>query len=136
MAVAVRLANGPLTAEILGIYVRARWLVLRRGVIPAVPLLREDVEGVPAETFDEERLRTSLRLGRAVMKVLRVLPADGRCLMRSLVLTGLLARRGVYGTVVIGVSPAPAFAAHAWVEVDGQAVLPSLEPEYQRLTEI
>ena len=35
------------------------------------------------------------RLGHAVARTLRVLPADSRCLMQSLVLTRLLARRGI-----------------------------------------
>ena len=56
--------------------------------------------------------------------------------MRSLVLTGMLARRGVYATVVIGVRPEPTFAAHAWVEVDGRPLLPDDESIYRRLVEI
>ena len=56
--------------------------------------------------------------------------------MRSLVLTEMLARRGIYAKVVIGVRPDPSFGAHAWVEVDGQPLLPTEEATYHRLVEI
>ena len=85
---------------------------------------------------DGLRVLRSLLLGRAVMRVLGLLPTDSRCLMRSLVLTGMLARRGVYAKVVIGVRADPSFAAHAWVEVDGRPVLPTDESTFQRLVEI
>ena len=66
-----------------------------------------------------------VRLGRAVTRTLRLVPADSRCLMRSLVLTGLLARRGIDSSLVIGVRPEGEFGAHAWVEHDGRPLLPS-----------
>jgi Transglutaminase-like superfamily len=126
-----------LAIEVLVVYAHVRWLVLRRGAVPAVTILRrglpEQIEG----GADKKRVLGGLRFGRAVMRVLRLLPTDSRCLMRSLVLTGLLARRGVYAKVVIGVRPDPAsFGAHAWVEVDGQPVLPTDESTYPRLVEI
>jgi hypothetical protein len=122
-----------LALVVVRIYATARWLVLRRGAVEAVPLLRL---GLSDHTTPECEKRHSLRLGLAVVRVLRYVPADSRCLMRSLVLTGLLARRGVYAKVVIGVRPAPSFGAHAWVEVDGVALLPTNEPEFHRLVEI
>ena len=131
MAAGMRRAR--LALEVVGIYARARWWVHTRGTAPAVDALRR---GLHEHTAPETERLASLRLGRAVVRVLRLLPADSRCLMRSLVMTGLLARRGVYAKVVIGVRPAPRFAAHAWVEVDAVAVLPTNEPEYERLTEI
>ncbi len=131
MAAALRRAR--LALEVVGIYALARWWVHTRGTAPAVNALRQ---GLQKHTASETERLASLRLGRAVIRVLRLLPADSRCLMRSLVLTGLLARRGVYSTVVIGVRPAPRFAAHAWVEVDAIALLPTNELEYERLTEI
>jgi hypothetical protein len=74
------------------------------------------------------------RLGRAVGKTLRLLPTDSRCLIRSLVLTRLLARRAIPNTIVIGVRKAPDFQAHAWVEHEGRPILPA--GEYTRLTEL
>jgi hypothetical protein len=64
------------------------------------------------------------RLGWIVNRVLSVFPTDGRCLIQSLVLTRLLAARSIESRVIIGVSVGGGFAAHAWVEHDGVAVLP------------
>jgi hypothetical protein len=61
------------------------------------------------------------------------MPADSRCLMRSLVLTRLLARRGIESRLVISVRPGERFAAHAWVEHDGVALLPADAPQSERL---
>jgi peroxiredoxin len=47
----------------------------------------------------------------------------------------MLERRGISQVVVIAVRPRP-FAAHAWVEVEGAAVLPDADPGYERLLEL
>ncbi len=47
----------------------------------------------------------------------------------------MLDRRGIEQTVVIAVQPQP-FSAHAWVEVEGQPVLPDGDPGYERLLEL
>ena len=125
-----------LVFEVLGTYAHVRWLVARRGAVPAVAVLRLGLKEHVSTAPDELRVLRSLRFGRAVMRVLRLLPTDSRCLMRSLVLTSMLARRGVYTKVVIGVRPAPSFAAHAWVEVDGHPLLPIGESTYDRLVDI
>jgi hypothetical protein len=65
-----------------------------------------------------------LRIARAAVLVLRLLPTDTRCLMRSLVVLGLLARRGRTATLVIGVEPGRAFRAHSWLERGGHPILP------------
>jgi Transglutaminase-like superfamily len=122
--------------ELLVVYARARWLVLRRGAPETAPVLRLGLREHVSADLDGLRVLRSLLLGRAVMRVLGLMPADSRCLMRSLVLVGMLARRGVYSTVVIGVQADPRFAAHAWVEVDGRPVLPTNESTFQRLVEI
>ncbi|MDQ3569707.1 MAG: lasso peptide biosynthesis B2 protein [Actinomycetota bacterium] len=79
---------------------------------------------------------SGLRLGRAVSRTLRLLPTDSRCLVRSLVLTALLARRGLSSLLVIGVRSDPEFAAHAWVEHAGRPLLPPGEETFQRLLEL
>ena len=56
-------------------------------------------------------------------RTLTALPADSRCLMSSLVLTRLLARRGIDSELVIAVEPGEQFGAHAWVEHDGSPLL-------------
>ena len=122
-----------LAAEIVGTYVRARWLLRRRELPDAVAALRGDR---PLEVpTDGDRLLTGIRLGRTVGRTLGVLPADSRCLVRSLVLTSLLARRGIGSVLVIGVKREPDFEAHAWVECSGVSLLPDGETEYGRLAE-
>ena len=127
-----------LALEVLAIYARVRWLLLRRGAVNAVPILRGGLQEHAAAEPENLRVRRGLHFGRAVVRVLRLLPTDNRCLMRSLVLTGLLTRRGVYSKVVIGVRPDPSFGSHAWVEVDGHPLLATGDggSEYHRLVEL
>jgi hypothetical protein len=56
--------------------------------------------------------------------------------MRSLVLVGVLARRGLPASLVIGVVSEPRFTAHAWVESEGVALLPTNGPSYRRLVRL
>jgi Transglutaminase-like superfamily len=125
-----------LLVEALRVYARVRWLVLRRGPIESVSILRRGLLDHSTVDHDGLRVLRSLLFGRTVTGVLGYLPTDSRCLMRSLVLTAMLARRGVYSKVVIGVRPAPGFAAHAWVEIDGTPILPGDGATYRRLTEV
>ncbi len=81
-------------------------------------------------------MERAARLGRAVVRMLSLLPGDTRCLVRSLVLTRLLARRGIPARLVIGARTAPAFLAHAWVECDGVAVLDPGDGSFARLVEL
>lgn len=54
----------------------------------------------------------------------RFCPAGTSCLKEALVLSRLLAQRGIPATLRIGVADqAGSFAAHAWMEQDGQVVL-------------
>jgi hypothetical protein len=48
-------------------------------------------------------------------------PRQALCLQRSFVTTYLLRRHGVAAQMVLGAQKLP-FKAHAWVEVDGQAL--------------
>jgi Transglutaminase-like superfamily len=105
-----------LAAEVLALYPRARWLLARRELPEAVAALR-GARSRPAADPDP------VRCAVAVERVLRLLPADSRCLVRSLVLLALLERRGLGAALVIGVLPEPEFAAHAWVEHRGRALL-------------
>jgi len=122
-----------LAAEILLTYGRVRWSLWRTNV----PHTVADIRGRVSDRLDVRTAHLlSVRLGRVVSRTLEPLPADSRCLMRSIVLSGLLARRGVDSTIVIGVQPGPSFAAHAWVEYRGNAVLPSMEDLYARIAEL
>jgi hypothetical protein len=122
-----------LLAEITTTYVRVRWLLTRLGLRETVARLRPGT-GVEGPPVTREQQIVAVRLGFLVAKVLDPLPFDSRCLMRSLVLTAMLARRGIPSSLVIGVQPEPEFAAHAWVEADGAAVLPP--GRYGRVVEV
>ena len=121
-----------LVAEILVTYVQVRWLVRGRDMRTVADELRRSA-APDAREVDVVR-RVGFRLAHAVQRTLGPLPFDSRCLMRSLVLLRLLARRDVRATVVVGVLSAPEFRAHAWVEYGGRALLPPLDVE--RLVEI
>ena len=118
-----------LALEVLRAYVRVRRELRRETLTEALARLRTPGAGTTSAA-------EMPRLARAVRRTLRLLPADTRCLSQSLVLTALLARRGVVSTLVIGVSPGESFGAHAWVEHQGVPLLPPYESEFQRLTEL
>ena len=123
-----------LVLEILPVYVRARWLLARREFPAVLAVLREVRKPTELSELDQQLL--GVRLGRALERTLRPLPADSRCLIKSLVLTNLLARRGVDTQFIIGVRWAPDFQAHAWVEKAGVALLDTGDDQYQRLAEL
>jgi hypothetical protein len=112
-----------LVVEILGTYPRARWLLWRHDLPSAVKALR----GEGDRATDPKLRATGTRLGHAVSRTLAIVPFDSRCLVRSLVLTRMLARRGIDSVLVIGVSVDPKFAAHAWVESGGRALLQPMD---------
>jgi Transglutaminase-like superfamily len=114
--------KGRLVAEILVTYGRARWLLWRRPLPDVVWSLRRS--GAPMQGSDSDVV--GRRLGRIVARTLGRLPFDSRCFVTSLVLTSMLARRGVESRLVIGVDVDPSFSAHAWVECDGEPLLPAL----------
>ncbi|HEU4978589.1 MAG TPA: lasso peptide biosynthesis B2 protein [Solirubrobacteraceae bacterium] len=120
-----------LALEILAAYASVRRLLWRRDFPEALAAVR----GVRARRTAEGDPRAVGRgLGRAVARTLTPLPADSRCLVRSLVLLRLLARRDIPARLVLGVTPGERFAAHAWVEQDG---VPVLSPGgFERLAEL
>lgn len=126
-----RCAQAQLAAEILATYLRVR-LALRRHPLPAVLAALRRSPGAPAELS----CARGRRLGEIVTRALQLLPTDGRCLVRSLVLLALLARRGIATTLVLGVAPGGGLAAHAWVEHEGAPLLPSGGDHFGRLAEL
>ena len=118
-----------IAAEIVATYVEVRWRFLRGDVRDVVTALRRDA----ADMHDPyQAYRIGRRLGQPVRRTLDPLPWDSRCLMRSLVLLRMLARRGVVCELVIGVRPGDRFEAHAWIQHDGHPLLPTLG--YEPLT--
>jgi hypothetical protein len=122
-----------LSAEVLVAYARAR-RALRRRSLPAAAAAMRRASGQEYRPC-EDAYETGLRLSRVATRVLGVLPSDPRCLRTSLVLTALLARRGISATLVVGVRPDP-FAAHAWVEHRGRPLLPPATAPFERLLEV
>jgi hypothetical protein len=100
-----------------------------------VARLREHARRHPRVGLHEREMVAGWRLGQAVIKALRPLPTDSRCLMRSLTLLTVLERRTLSPTLVIAVRPDP-FAAHAWIELEGFPLLPAADPGYERITEL
>ena len=123
-----------LLTEILAGYARVT-LALRRAPLPAVLAAVREAPP-PGVRAPEMALGEAGRLGRAVARGLRIAPGDTRCLVRSLVLTRLLARRGLDTRVVIGARASPRFLAHAWVEYHGVPVLDPGDGSFERLTEL
>ena len=122
-----------LSVEVIVAYARAR-RALRRHDLPAAAAAMRRAPDRHHHACDDA-YGTGLRLGRVVLRVLGLLPRDPRCLMTSLVLTALLARRGIPATLVVGVRPDP-FAAHAWVEHRGRPLLAPATAPFERLVEV
>jgi hypothetical protein len=120
--------------EILRAYARVRWLLWRTDLPSTLAALRAGATEQAGDTTEAQR--AGVRLGRAVGKAMRPLPFDSRCLMRSLVLTRLLAERGIDSSLVIAVRPESEFLAHAWVERDGVPLLDPAGPPFSRLVEL
>jgi len=116
-----RLALG---AEVVRAYLAVRRLSARRALPAVVGALRQAPAAGDLPLADPRV--DGIRLGRAVIRVLVLTPGGTKCLMRSLVLVRLLARRGVADAeLIIAVQPGPAVLdAHAWVELEGRALLP------------
>jgi Transglutaminase-like superfamily len=121
-----------IAAEIGATYCLARWWLARSSFHSAVAAARR-VRAAPSQLDADDQTDAAVRLGRAVERMLRVLPVDSRCLVRALVLTRMLARRGIESSFVLGVTAHPAFAAHAWLERGGVPLLPT-STRFQRLT--
>jgi hypothetical protein len=124
-----------LAAEVLGTYLRVRWTMRDDNAERAVFRLRTSTSR-PAPVFEDGlELIAAWRLARIVTQVLRRLPSDSRCLFSSLTLMCMLERRGISQKLVIAARPRP-FAAHAWVEVGNQAMLPDADSGFERLMEL
>jgi hypothetical protein len=90
-----------------------RTLCLLSRWMPAVP---------ENNAVSEEAMSYAMRLGRLARIAGRYVPANGSCLRQSLLVWWLLRRRRVPAALRIGVRTQGGFAAHAWVNLDGQPV--------------
>jgi len=131
VSAALRLRSRPLgsvrktglSLEVVLIYVQARWMLPRLELKEVLRRLRQPTRFVTplprGLTADEQ----GIKLGRAVVRTLALAPTDTRCLVRSVVLSALLARRSIPSTLVVGVKTDPHFRAHAWVEGESRDLL-------------
>lgn len=125
-----------LAAEIVTTYTRVRWTMRRHEFAGVVSILRRPPRATWIARLLPNGRADGRRLGAAVVLTLERLPlVDSRCLMRSLVLLRMLARRGVAGNLVIAVRPQEDLTldAHAWVEIDGQPYLVPAGVDWGRL---
>jgi Transglutaminase-like superfamily len=76
-----------------------------------------DVPPAPRPALPEAVERTAYHVALAAA----FFPGRAICLEQSLTLYVLLRRRGIAAQLKLGVQPFP-FAAHAWVELDGEPV--------------
>lgn len=126
--------RGLLAVEIVAAYLQARRALRRAPIAAVVAGMRS--ESQPALAPDTSTLEEARRLGRAVTRTLVIMPGDTRCLVRSLVLTRLLSRRGIAAKLVIGARGGPDFLAHAWVEHGEDPVLSPGDGSFARLVEL
>ena len=131
-----RVEKALLVGEILVAYVPERWRLHRRPLTELLTRARGSRGDAHARVAVQEEAAEAARLGRAVARTLARLPTDSRCLISSLVLTRLLARRRIEGRLVIAVCPGADFAAHAWVEHLGRPLLRQADSRYERLVEL
>jgi hypothetical protein len=125
-----------LAREIVAAYRQARRELRRAPIESVVATLRSEEASQPPLTPGPHALEEARRLGWTVARTLKLMPGDTRCLARSLVLTRLLAQRGIPAKLVIGARADPEFFAHAWVECDGQPVLSPGDGSFGRLVEL
>jgi transglutaminase superfamily protein len=126
-----------LAVEIIVAYAQARRALRRAPIADVVAGLRSRSYVAASPVHAEPgTLEEARRLGRAIARLLALVPGDTRCLVRSLVMTRLLARRGIPAKLVIGARSAPDFLAHAWVEHAGEPVLDPGDGSFGRLVEL
>lgn len=116
-----------LAGEILMTYVKVRRGLRRKDARSVLRDLRDvPLERRPAaDPTNTEVARRVATLARETVRVMRGVPRDRRRMSQALVLSVLLAQRGVASCVVVAVGdPRERSGAEAWVEVDGRAVLP------------
>jgi hypothetical protein len=123
-----------LAAEVIVTYAQARWHLSRSDLSSTAAVLRERDAADRSVPPGLASRWHAVRLAKAVLRVLDPLPIGSKCLMESLVLTAMLARRGIDSVLVVAVKSEPGFAAHAWVEHDQRPLLPG--GEFERLVEI
>jgi len=113
----VRRMRAPDYATAIEVLALAVWVEVALSVMLFSRLLERLKHHSPHFTISDAEYQ---RLLRFVVVAYDVLPFPATCLRRSVVLYGLLERRGVASRVCFGVTKSgSALDAHAWVECDG-----------------
>ena len=131
-AVARLRLRASLAIEILVTFVSVRVTMREPDIRRTLERLRNGGHA-PARATD---LQVALQLANAVNRVLAFVPRRSRCLVQSLVLTKMLARRGISSSLVIAVAPGPQLEAHAWVESGHVPLLRPATPEQAQLVRL
>jgi hypothetical protein len=118
-----RTAKLRLVTEILACCPRTMRLVRSNDLEGMVAQARSTTAGI-ARVAPEDADAVARRLAIYVHRVVAPVPTDNPCLIKSLVLLQMLWRRSIDARLVIGARSDGVFAAHAWVEHDGRAILP------------
>lgn len=121
-----------LALEIVVTFVSVRLTMREPDIRRTLERLREGGDA-PATAGE---LQVAFRLARAVNRVLAIAPRRSRCLVQSLVLTRMLARRGISSSLVIAVAPGRELDAHAWVESGHVQLLRPATPEHGQLVRL
>jgi len=121
-----------LAVEILVTFVSVRVTMREPDIRRTLERLREGGDA-PATAGD---LQVAFHLAHAVNRILAPVPRRSRCLVQSLVLTKMLARRGISSSLVIAVAPGPQLEAHAWVESGHVPLLRPATPEQGQLVRL
>lgn len=121
------LERAAMAGEIVHAYLGCRFELRRAGVAGALRWARRPVAASdPTDRVMQGRsvdIAAGIRLASITARALQRVPTDTRCLNQSLVLVRLLANRGVHAQLALAVRRHEV-AAHAWVEVAGEAVSP------------
>ena len=112
----------PSVTEVLMLYVVAQCLLLLGGLSTALYRMRH-LQSRPTPDSSNGGDGLGSELAGLVDRTLKRAPADPHSIVKSLVLIGLLSRRGRSAELVLAVSPGPDLASHAWVESEGEALL-------------
>lgn len=95
--------------------------------------MRQTVELISRQPQSRQARAEDLTDARALAALAAIaskysLPGDASCLRRSLLLHGWLRRRGLRPALLLGATEREGpFQAHAWIELEGQRLLPSDE---------
>ncbi len=94
---------------------------IRLTFAPQAVVRKELSKSVPTAT--SAPAYTSTQIAWAIAIASRFCPRGGNCLTQAIAAAALLRKSGLPAAIRLGVATGTEFAAHAWVESDGQIVV-------------